>query len=91
MGNLSVRITGRMWKYLRRQVLERDEYRCVKCGVIRRWMEIDHIIPLNKGGTNAIKNLQTLCYYCHKEKTKKDAGIFVEGQREWKENLKKGL
>ena len=31
--------------------------------------EIDHIIPLNLGGSNNIKNLQALCYFCHKYKT----------------------
>ena len=31
--------------------------------------EIDHIIPLYKGGLNERKNLQTLCRNCHGKKT----------------------
>ena len=34
--------------------------------------EIDHKIPLNKGGFNDLSNLQILCRKCHKSKTKSD-------------------
>jgi 5-methylcytosine-specific restriction endonuclease McrA len=35
--------------------------------------EIDHIIPIFKGGmTIGLDNVQILCYSCHKKKTKKD-------------------
>lgn len=32
--------------------------------------EIDHIIPIQEGGTNEIKNGQALCVSCHRVKTK---------------------
>ncbi|WP_425571123.1 HNH endonuclease [Sphingobium yanoikuyae] len=32
-------------------------------------LEIEHIIPLSKGGTNNVINLQLLCGTCHKRKT----------------------
>jgi 5-methylcytosine-specific restriction endonuclease McrA len=32
-------------------------------------LEIEHIIPLSKGGTNDKTNLQLLCGACHKQKT----------------------
>ena len=31
--------------------------------------DVDHIIALAKGGTNALTNLQTLCHACHSRKT----------------------
>ena len=36
----------------------------IKAGVL----EVDHIIPRTKGGTNDEENLQTLCCNCHKMK-----------------------
>ncbi len=31
-------------------------------------LEIDHIIPLSKGGITTEKNLQTLCWKCNRAK-----------------------
>lgn len=56
---------------LRRQIAERDNYTCQKCG---RYMpdgfglEIDHIVPVSKGGETVPWNLQVLCYKCNAEK-----------------------
>lgn len=33
-----------------------------------RMLQIDHVIPLSRGGTNAISNLQTLCCSCNASK-----------------------
>ena len=52
--------------------LARDKGLCVQCkreGRVKPGKEVDHIIPLKRGGTNAIKNLQTLCKPCHSRKT----------------------
>lgn len=44
-----------------------------KCGICNNLMdytyEIDHRIPLFKGGTNDISNLMALCRNCHGKKT----------------------
>ncbi len=44
---------------------------CAKCNTELEYgeIEIDHIVALANGGNNNIKNLQTLCKSCHKEKT----------------------
>ena len=49
---------------LRKEVFERDEYRCQHCG---DWHDlcIDHIYPESKGGPTKLDNLQTLCQKCN--------------------------
>ncbi len=51
----------------RRALLERYDYRCGKCGS-RESPQIDHIVPLAKGGTNWPANLQVLCKSCNCQK-----------------------
>lgn len=41
--------------------------RCLSCGQSHD-LEIDHIVPLEKGGTNTSDNLQPLCAPCNKKK-----------------------
>ena len=74
------------WKKRRRQVLERDGYRCQDCGceVVRcsnseplpegkRRATVDHVVPVVQGGDRwDPDNLQTLCEKCH---TRKDSEL----------------
>jgi 5-methylcytosine-specific restriction endonuclease McrA len=52
-------------------ILERDNYRCRLCGKSARdtELEVDHIIPVAKGGTAGLNNLQTLCIDCNRGKS----------------------
>lgn len=55
---------------LRYTVLERDRYKCVKCGCSPAYgndvrLHIDHITPYSKGGETVLSNLQTLCAPCN--------------------------
>lgn len=36
--------------------------------------EVDHIVPLRKGGGNRSENLQALCKSCHSKKTAREDG-----------------
>lgn len=56
---------------IRSTLFERDKGFCNHCGVFDTRWQADHIIPVAKGGGGCtISNLQTLCLYCHNEKTK---------------------
>lgn len=51
-------------------IFKRDQFSCVLCGRsgIGIKLEVDHKIPLSKGGGNGIDNLQTLCFECNRGK-----------------------
>lgn len=58
---------------LRKKIMERDNYTCQCCGVSAHsekhlLLEIDHIIPISKGGLTTEDNLQTLCWKCNRSK-----------------------
>ena len=46
------------------QVLNRDAFTCQLCGSCRN-LEVHHIRPRSRMGTNALDNLLTLCHACH--------------------------
>lgn len=47
---------------------------CMKEGRVTAGEEVDHIIPLAKGGPDSWGNLQMLCADCHSKKTADDFG-----------------
>ncbi len=57
-------------------VLAKDNWTCCSCGRSSReegiTLEVDHIIPRSKGGTDDLDNLQTLCKKCNIGKSNKD-------------------
>jgi hypothetical protein len=48
-------------------VWQRDQGKCVECGV-REALEFDHIIPISEGGSSTERNVQLLCSQCNKKK-----------------------
>jgi 5-methylcytosine-specific restriction protein A len=61
------------FKAARQAVLVRDLYTCRGCGrVTTNRPQVDHIVPLRAGGTDALDNLQTLCLRCHAAKTRQE-------------------
>lgn len=62
-----------MTSSLRNMILERDHHTCRECGVSSQkephlLLEVDHIVPVSKGGMTAVDNLQTLCWRCNRSK-----------------------
>lgn len=53
---------------VRYTVLQRDMFTCKACGASPAdgaKLQVDHIYPVSKGGTNELENLQTLCSVCN--------------------------
>lgn len=51
-------------------VFDNDDYACVNCGS-RKKLTVDHIVPITRGGTDEMSNLQTLCHSCNAAKGNK--------------------
>ena len=74
-------------KLHRFHIYEKDNYQCVYCKIKfdipenwnkksaihngKMFLEIDHIIPLSKGGSDNIENKQSLCQVCNNIKSNK--------------------
>ena len=58
---------------VREHVFERDGGQCQHCGATQE-LELDHIIPLARGGTNTEKNLQVLRARCIRSKGDRRVG-----------------
>ncbi len=57
---------GINWEQLRDQVLARDDHECQEAdGCCKGPLQVHHIVPLSKGGTNDHDNLVTLCFFHH--------------------------
>jgi 5-methylcytosine-specific restriction endonuclease McrA len=64
---------------VKKHVFDRNGYQCQSCHKIdltAKNLQIDHIIPKAKGGTDDISNLQTLCAKCNREKSAKNDSRF---------------
>ena len=64
---------GKVTNKMRFAIYDRDGWRCRKCGARSKNLEIDHIVPIAKGGKTTMGNLQTLCHRCNKLKGDKTA------------------
>lgn len=59
---------------------------CVMCkakGIYRPTDEIDHVVPLNRGGPDTEDNLQGLCTPCHEAKSTAEQGWMVSNHPDW--------
>lgn len=77
-GKSAAKQRALMTPKLRNYIKQRDNYTCKKCGNStyqekNLLLEIDHIVPVSKGGLTEEANLQTLCWKCNRSKGSKIA------------------
>lgn len=61
---------------VREYLLEKWGRKCAYCGLENTPLEIEHIIPKSRGGSNRISNLTLACRKCNQEKNTKTATEF---------------
>lgn len=59
---------------LRETLRQVEWYQCAACLCRHHWseLEVDHVVPLMRGGTDQPGNLQVLCRMCHRVKTSEE-------------------
>lgn len=80
-------------KSIRFEVLKRDSFTCQYCGAQapETILEVDHIVPVSKGGDNSILNLITSCRDCNRGKSNKKLSdnSAIKTQRKQLDDLQK--
>ena len=75
---------GRMYDYADKKayLLEREQGCCIYCGIHFSFakMEIEHVVPKSKGGTDSLNNLVLSCSVCNKAKGNQDVQTFLKGK-----------
>ncbi len=75
---------------IRNYLLEKYDYQCVYCGKKDTPLEIEHIVPKSRGGSNRVSNLAISCVDCNQRKDNQTAEEFgfPKIQEQAKEPLK---
>lgn len=69
------RVTGRALQRRNAAIATRDAYTCYVCGRVTAEGEVDHKVPLSKGGTDEAENLGWICRVpCHEDKSRIERG-----------------
>jgi 5-methylcytosine-specific restriction endonuclease McrA len=61
---------------IRAYLLEKWGRRCVYCGAKETPLEIEHITPSSRGGSNRVSNLTLACHVCNQRKANQTAAEF---------------
>ena len=75
-------------------LLEKHDRTCVYCGASNVPLEVEHLIPRSKGGSDRISNLAIACTSCNQKKSNKSLEEFVKNPsklKALKAQLKKPL
>ena len=67
---------------IRNQVRQRANYLCEYCHASEKWQyarfTVDHVIPLDRAGSNSLDNLALACFHCNRRKSNKISAIDPE-------------
>ncbi len=74
---------GKLHGYeVREYLLEKSGRKCGYCGAIDTPLEVDHITPKSKGGSNRVSNLTIACHDCNQTKGNQEIEQFLSGKPE---------
>ena len=64
------RVPHREVRFTRRNIFYRDKSRCQYCGklFLQRELNLDHVVPLSRGGRSSWDNVVTACIPCNSKK-----------------------
>lgn len=65
---------------VREYLLEKFNRQCIYCGAKDLPLEIEHIHPRSRGGSNRVSNLTLACHSCNQAKGSQDAQDFLSGK-----------
>ncbi len=72
---------GTLYGYeLREYLLEKWNRKCAYCGATGTQLEIEHIKPKSKGGSDRVSNLAIACHPCNQAKSNQDIEIFLSNK-----------
>ena len=75
---------GKMFGYADKKayLLERENYCCIYCGTHagQAKMQIEHVIPKSKGGTDSLNNLVLSCEACNQDKGNQDIQTYLKNK-----------
>jgi len=74
---------------VRNYLLEKFDHTCIYCGATDVPLEVEHIIPRSRGGSDRVSNLTIACHDCNQEKGNQTATEF--GHPEIQEQAQKTL
>ncbi|MDJ0716043.1 MAG: RNA-guided endonuclease IscB [Prochloraceae cyanobacterium] len=79
---------GTLYQYeVREYLLEKFNRTCAYCGVKDVPLEVEHIVPKSKGGSNRVSNLTLACVPCNQAKSDRDLRDFLSGKPDLQERI----
>jgi len=76
---------------VREYLLEKFGRKCVYCGAENVPLNIDHVVPRAKGGSNRVSNLVLACVKCNQKKGAKTVEAFLKGKPDTLQRVKNQL
>ena len=72
---------GTLYQYeVREYLLQKWNRTCAYCGATDTPLEVEHIVPRSKGGSNRVSNLAIACVPCNQAKSNQDIRDFLAEQ-----------
>ena len=83
---------GTLFEYeVREYLLEKFGRKCVYCGAENVPLNIDHVVPKARGGSNRVSNLVLSCVDCNQKKDAQPVEVFLKNRPEVLDRIKRQI